>query len=296
MDLTPAHRGEHAVRTLVRRVLLALLTIVAGGFLSATLVRYAPGFGSDERQLDSRLSHESLVIIRHETSAQGNVVAYYAGYLRRMAHGDLGYSRLLNRPVRELLAERARVTARMVGEGMGIAWMAALLLAVAVWWFSTPALEVLLTVFSGGLLCLPAAGVALLSVVLNQAGYLAIAIVVFPKVFRYLSSLIATTHAMPHIVTAEAKGISRSRVFFCHVLPVVDREVLALAGVSLGLAISAAIPVEALCGIPGVGQLAWQSAMGRDLPLLTQIAILVVACVTLANSGADLLGEGRRSI
>jgi hypothetical protein len=38
------------------RLLLAALTVAMGGFLSATLARYAPGFGSDERQLDARLS------------------------------------------------------------------------------------------------------------------------------------------------------------------------------------------------------------------------------------------------
>ena len=67
---------------------------------------------------------------------------------------------------------------------------------------------------------------------------------------------------MPHITTAYAKGVPESAMFLWHVIPVVKREVLALAGVSIGIAISAAIPVEALCGIPGIGQLAWQSALG----------------------------------
>jgi peptide/nickel transport system permease protein len=83
-------------------------------------------------------------------------------------------------------------------------------------------------------------------------------------------------------------------MFFRHVVPVIKREVLALAGVSIGIAISAAIPVEALCGIPGIGQLAWQSALARDLPLLINISMLVIACVVVANSGADLLSEERR--
>jgi peptide/nickel transport system permease protein len=74
-----------------------------------------------------------------------------------------------------------------------------------------------------------------------------------------------------------------------HVVPVIRREIFALAGVSVGLAISGAIPVEALCGTPGLGQLAWQSALARDLPVLTDISLLVVASTVLANSGADLL-------
>ena len=98
---------------------------------------------------------------------------------------------------------------------------------------------------------------------------------------------------MPHILTATATGISGSRVLFWHVLPVIRREVAALAGVSLGLALSAVIPVEALGGIPGVGQLAWHAALARDLPVLLSVTLLVIACTVLANSGADLLGDNR---
>jgi ABC-type dipeptide/oligopeptide/nickel transport system permease component len=52
--------------------------------------------------------------------------------------------------------------------------------------------------------------------------------------------------------------------------------------------------VEALCGIPGVGQLAWQSALARDLPVLISVSLLVIAFTVLANSGADLLADERR--
>jgi ABC-type dipeptide/oligopeptide/nickel transport system permease component len=48
--------------------------------------------------------------------------------------------------------------------------------------------------------------------------------------------------------------------------------------------------VEALCGLAGVGQLAWQAALGRDLPLLVNITVLVTLVTLLANCSADLIG------
>jgi ABC-type dipeptide/oligopeptide/nickel transport system permease component len=39
-----------------------------------------------------------------------------------------------------------------------------------------------------------------------------------------------------------------------------------------------------------VGQLAWQAAMARDLPLLVNITILVTLVTLLANSGSDVIG------
>ena len=277
-----------------RRLMLAAMTVLIGGLLSATLVRYAPGFGTDERQLDPRLSSESLAAIRKAGAEERSIPSYYVGYLRRALHGDFGISRSLNRPVRELLADRAGVTCQLAGKAMLLAWLVAALLVCVTSLVRAPGLALGGTVASGALLCVPAGALALLAIILNAPGYLALAFILFPKVHRYLSNLIVATAGMPHVLAAKAKGISETRILFWHVVPVVRREVLALAGVSVGLALSAAIPVEALCGIPGIGQLAWQSAMARDLPLLINLSMLVIAGVTLANSGADLLAQDRR--
>lgn len=280
--------------SILRRLVLVIITILEGGLVSATLVRYAPGFGADERQLDARLSSGSIQAIHNANAEERNVVRFYFASVCRTFRGDLGVSRSLNRPVRQLLQERAAVTAAVAGKGLILAWMAAAAIVFASWLMRTPALAIPVTLFSGALLCLPAGVLALLAILLDQPAYLVIALIVYPRVHRYLSKLVEAARGMPHIITARAKGASEARIFFWHTVPVIRREVLALAGVSISIAISAAIPVEALCGVPGIGQLAWQSAMGRDLPLLNSIAMLVIACVVLANSGADLLGEERR--
>jgi ABC-type dipeptide/oligopeptide/nickel transport system permease component len=43
--------------------------------------------------------------------------------------------------------------------------------------------------------------------------------------------------------------------------------------------------------LAGIGQLAWQAALARDLPLLVDITILVTLVTLLANSGADVIGQ-----
>jgi ABC-type dipeptide/oligopeptide/nickel transport system permease component len=64
---------------------------------------------------------------------------------------------------------------------------------------------------------------------------------------------------------------------------------IALAGITVSVALGASIPVEALCGLPGIGQLAWQAALSRDLPLLVNLTVLVTLVTLLANSGADVM-------
>src|ERR1700752_5192859 len=97
------------LKLLLRRLMLAGMTMLAGGLLSATLVRYSPGFGTDERLLDGGLSSARGAGIRNAAAAERRIVPYYVGYMRRALRGDFGISRSLNRPVRELLLERAGV-------------------------------------------------------------------------------------------------------------------------------------------------------------------------------------------
>ena len=62
-------------------------------------------------------------------------------------------------------------------------------------------------------------------------------------------------------------------------------------GVSLAVAFGAAIPIEALCDSPGVGQLAWQAALNRDLPLIMNLTLLVTLITVAANMLANVAHE-----
>ena len=264
-------------------------TVLLGGFLSATLVRFAPGFDVDESQLDPHLSAESVRAIRGSRLSQSNVARFYIQLLRRATHGDLGTSISLGQPVTSLLRERIPLTMRLVAFGLLFSWSLAMALALSAAYIRTLAYDGLATVVSGALLCIPAAVLALLSVIWNVPGSLAIGLIVFPRVYRFARNLLAKASTLPHIITARAKGVSEIRVLLWHVVPVAGPELLALGGVSVSIAVGAAIPVEALCGLAGVGQLAWQAALARDLPLLTTITVLVTLVTLLANSGADVI-------
>jgi peptide/nickel transport system permease protein len=282
------------LKRIVRHGLAIVATVLIGGFLSAALVRLAPGFDVDEQQLDPHLNSESIRALREVRLEQHNIFRFYLHSLQRAAHGDLGTSISLGQPVSSLLRDRVPLTLRLAGIGLLLSWAVAMALALSAAWLRISAYDVLTTVISGAFLCIPAAVLALLSVLWNMPGALAIALIVFPRVFRYATNLLTKAYKQPHIITARAKGLSELRILFWHVVPVAGPQLLALAGVSVSIAIGAAIPVEALCGLAGVGQLAWQAALARDLPLLVNITILVTLVTLLANSGADVIGHALR--
>jgi len=274
----------------ITRHLLSILGIVVlGGLLSATLVRFSPGFGTDEQQLDSRLNSSSLQALHQARAGEQNVGRFYLRYLVGIAGGDLGRSHSLGQPVLTLLRDRSPVTLRLVAMGLALGWLLALALALSAVMLRVRAYSVIAIAISGGFLCVPAAVLALVSVLLSTPGYLAIALIVFPKLFAYTRNLLVKAYASPHIVTAKAKGLGEIRILLWHVLPLCAPSLLALAGVSISVALGAAIPVEALCGIAGIGDLAWQAALSRDLPLLVNITVLVTSVTLLANSSADVI-------
>jgi peptide/nickel transport system permease protein len=57
------------------------------------------------------------------------------------------------------------------------------------------------------------------------------------------------------------------------------------------MAFGAAIPIEALNDSPGVGQLAWQAALNRDLPLIMNLTLLITLITVTANSLASVANE-----
>lgn len=268
--------------------------LLLGGLVSATLVRIAPGFGSDERLLDTRLSSESLAAIRAEHEANRNVLHFYSHYLIRAAHGDLGNSESLGQPVSRLLRERIPATLRLVSFGLLLGWTTALAVALAATATRNFLLDFSGTLFAGLFLCIPSAVLALGIALFRTPAYVAVALVVLPRVYRYCRNLLERSYDMPHVLTARAKGLSEARVLLWHVLPSSGPQMIALAGVSLSIAFGACIPIETLCGIAGVGQLAWQAAMSRDLQLLVTITTLVAIITLAGNSGSDLLTQGMR--
>jgi len=277
------------LRRIARHLASIAALVLLGGLLSATLVRLAPGFDSDERELDPSLSAESVRAIRDQRASQHDILRFYVSYLRNAIHGDLGTSQSLGQPVNRLLLERWPVTFRVAGFGLLLGWLLASTLAFTVCLWQQPASDIFGTTLSGAFLCIPAAVLALASVILNAPGYLAIALIVFPKIHRYCRNLLAKAYVLPHITAARARGLGELHILARHVLPVAAPQLISLAGITISLAVGAAIPVESLCGLPGVGQLAWQAALSRDLPLLVNLTVLVTGVTLLANCSADVM-------
>ncbi len=276
--------GKHFARVLI--------TVLVGGLLGATLVRFAPGFDTDERDLDIRLSESSKAALRSNRDSEHNVARFYAAYLGGLVKGDLGFSRSLNRPAAELIKDRFPLTAQEIGIGLAVGWSLGLVLAVPAAAFRSWPVSLFTGAVTGTLLSIPAAVLALIFVWVRWPASVAIGLLITPKIFAYTRNLLLHGYELPHVLMARSKGVGEVRVLLWHVVTPALPQIFALAGVSVSVALGAAIPIEALCDQPGIGQLAWQAALARDLVLLVNLTLIVTFITVLANSASDLLGEG----
>lgn len=279
---------------MLRSILLGIGRLLAIMFLAslfaAVLLRIAPGFSSDEQELNQGLSSQSIQAIRQAHLADANIARYYARYVASLVRGDLGVSQSLNQPVRSLLRERLPITLRSILFALALAWFLGLALAAITQIAGSNLFTFVTEGLSGTLISTPAAVLALVFVLLRWPPEVAAALLVFPKIYRYSHNLLRQSYELPHVLTARAKGAGPWRVLGWHVAPTALPQLLALVGVSISIVIGVLLPIEVICDVPGVGQLAWQAAEARDLPLLVNLT-LVVAFVTVC---ATMLSDAAR--
>ena len=244
-----------------------LVLVAAAGLGCGLLVYFAPGTGVDERELDRRLSEDSIREIR---SSKGNLWRSLSGF---------AYSESNHAPIAGLIADRAPETLREIAVGLAGGWLLGLALAIPKRGFS---------LLAGLLLSIPTALIAYFCVAAGAKSILVLVVVLTPRIFRFARNLIVQAYTALYVDMARARGITETRILFAHVLPSISPQLLALAAASASMAIGAAIPIEAICDVPGLGRLAWNAAMARDLPLLVNLTMLMAIATSAATALAEM--------
>ena len=117
---------------------------------------------------------------------------------------------------------------------------------------------------------------------------LVIALTTAAIVMRNLrSSLLAVLNA-DFIDSARAKGLSSRRVLLRHVLPNALISAVSVLGVHTSWIIGGTVVIEAVFGVPGLGNLLIASIFGRDYPLVQGLTVAFAILVVLVNLATDL--------
>src|SRR3984957_18239235 len=118
------------MKYLCRRLIHAILLLLAISFFSFALLQMAPGDYFDSLRLNPQISSQTVDKIRAQYGLDRPFPIRYALWLRGALQGDLGYSLASNSAVGPLIGVRARNTLLLSGTATALAWMLALPLGI----------------------------------------------------------------------------------------------------------------------------------------------------------------------
>jgi peptide/nickel transport system permease protein len=280
--------GVHLLKRLARTAAIVLLVVLG----STILVRFAPGYLSDAREMDPRYSSAVRTELAGEAARSGSLAKMLSSEVHEWTQGSLGFSRQFEVPVLELIWPRLAVTGSLLFKGILFGWTLALCAALIS--SAGPNPKFLWQAPTTILIAVPTAAMATLCLLAESGGPVTVMTVLLAaRDFKFLDRILRKTWHDPHLLQARAQGIRPRRLLLAYILPTISSQISALATLSIVTALSALVPVEVIFNVPGVGQLAWNAAMNRDLPVLLAVTMIMAVAVTVAGMASDRPAEDR---
>jgi peptide/nickel transport system permease protein len=299
---------------LARRLVAAALTLLAASAVVFVVLEVLPGdpallvLGTEARP-------DTLAALRQQMGLDRPAPVRYLDWLGQLASGRSGVSYTYGRPVAELVAERLHITVPLALLAMAISVAAAIPMGVyaaarhgrpgdwGVMAFGQLGIAIpgfwagilLVLVFSAWLGWLPAGGfpgwgdpLAALAALLLPA--VALALHEAAILARVTRAAVLDTMREDYVRTARAKGLTHGAVLWRHVLRNALAPVVTIMGLQFAFLWAAGtLVIENVFYLPGMGRLLFQAISQRDVVVVRDVVMMLVAMVVLINLAVDLL-------
>lgn len=296
-----------------------LIVLLAGLFL---LLQLAPGDTVDALMAQAGGGDAVMAAeLRRFYGLDLSVPERLAAYLWRLVRLDLGFSAIYNKPVAEVIFERLTPTLLLMTSALSLAFAAGMALGILAarrvngWpdtlistlgliFYATPSFWFGLmgiVVFAVHLAWLPpggfgtvGAGLTGIARVLDIAWHLILPTVTLALIFlaiylRIMRAAMLEVLNLDFVRTARAKGLSETRVLVRHVLRNALLPMVTLIGLQAGTMLGGSVVVESVFSLPGLGRLAYESVVQRDLNTLLGIVFVSAILVIAVNFIVDML-------
>ncbi len=303
-------------RYVAGRLVETLMVLVLMSYLIYGLIGLMPGDPIDIMvQADPNLTTADAARLKALYGLDKPLHERYLNWLRAALAGDLGYSRVHNAPVLEVLAPRFANTLVL----MGLAFVVSLLIAlpigiysalrpygardyainfVALAGISVPVFWLalmLIYLFAVQWGVLPAGGMQTIGVdsLADRAKYLVLPVITLSAASaggftRFVRASTMETMRQDYIRTARAKGLPERRVVLKHALRNALIPVVTIVALSFGSLFSGALITETMFSYLGMGKLIYDSIMGNDYNLALVGLLFATVLTLLANLAADV--------
>jgi len=292
------------------RVLQMVPVLLGVTIISFFILRLIPG-DPVVVMLGTHYTPQRAEVLRHALGLGKPVWEQYGIFMRNLAHADLGNSIYYSQPVSDLIARRLPVTLWLVGYAAVLAVLMSIPLAtISALRRNGPVDQVIRTGFLMTF-AMPPFWVGLILILLFSlhfhvfpvSGYgnsvlehladlflpaLTIALGFAAILIRTLRNSILSVLRADYLDTARAKGLSRGRILWRHVLRNALLSTVTVLGVNLSYLIGATVVIENVFALPGLGLLLTSSIFTRDLSVVQGITLMFGLCVVVINLLTDV--------
>lgn len=253
--------------------------------------------------------------VRGELGLNDPLLVAYVEWLTSAIRFDFGESFIVGRSVKTLIVERMNVTvslavlstcfAAVVGIPLGLiagsrrgskmdrlaVGAAALGVAIPNYWLGA----ILVTYLAVGLGWFPASGyVEFGESPAEWARHLALptislGAIAAAEVTRQTRARLAEVLLKDYMKTARMKGLPPLRVLLRHAFKNAAIPVVTVLGLAMTVSLGGAVIVERIFGMAGLGGLAIDAVLSRDIPVIQGIVLFATVVAVLANLAVDIV-------
>jgi len=306
-------------RYLIRRVLLAIPTLLLISFVLFAILSLAPGDPLSQFAANPAVPPEVRENIRRSLGLDQPWPVRYVKWVIALAHGDWGFSFGSRIPVWDLLKLRIPSTLAVVG----VAYVVSLLIAIPIGiisavkqyslfdhaattfafiGFSVPTFFtglLLIIVFSVKLQWLPfiydstlqVHDLSTLGTQIRQSimPIMVLALFQTATLVRFTRASLLENLPQDYVRTARAKGVSEFAVINRHAVRNSLIPVVTLIALSAPTVFSGALITEQIFRVPGIGSLLITSIQNNDIPVIMAITFTFSVLVVVFNLVADIM-------
>ena len=298
---------------LVRRVIVLLVTLLVASLVIFVVLEVLPGDAA-LLILGIEAQTDTLAALRAQMGLDRPAPIRYLAWISGLAAGETGISHTYGVPVSQLMGARLMVTVPLALLALVLSTVIAIPLgmlaatrrgrsgdysvmgfsqlgmAIPNFWFAI--LSILL--FAVALGWFPASGfpgweagvgTALWALVLPAVSLALPEAAILARVTR---TAILDALGADYVRTARAKGLAPRRVLWGHVFRNALIPMTTIIGLQFAFLLAGSIVVEAVFALPGLGRLIFQAVSQRDLVVLRDVILMLVALVVIVNFLVDI--------
>ncbi len=303
-------------RYIVRRLLLAIPTLLAVSIILFGLLHLAPGGPMAIYASSPNADPQTLAEIEQRLGLRDPLPVQYVKWLRGMVTGDWGVSYKYARNVTSVVGERVFPSLELMITSLLIAvllsvplgvlsavsrhrWVQYLSSVFSMLGISIPTFwlgMMILLFFSLRLGLLPSGGMDTIGMGFNPwdrlihliAPAFVLATLQIAGWSRYIRSSMLEVVGQDFIRTARSKGLAERVVIYGHALRNALLPLITMIGMQGGQLLGGAMVTEVVFSWPGMGRLLADSLAARDYPVLMGAFMLMSVLVVLGNLLADI--------